>query len=142
MPKPARLWLLATVLACASLLTGCGKKTYPVEGQVVFEDGAPAKELAGYMVMFQPADQSVGTNGVIGANGEFTVGTFQDGDGAVLGKQRVAITPPIPMVDGPRPPELILAKYKTFETSNLEVEIKAETNRVTIKVERIKADNE
>ncbi len=57
-------WLLLALAAVA--LAGCGgRKTYPVKGQVVFKDGTPARELAGYAIMFECAEQKVGANGVI-----------------------------------------------------------------------------
>ena len=48
MGKPWGAFALLAVLAA-----GCGRKNFPVEGQVVWPDGAPAKELAGGMVQFE-----------------------------------------------------------------------------------------
>jgi len=132
-----RIALIVGILALV-LIAGCGDKTYPVQGQLVFEDNTPAKELAGFTVMFQSAEHKNSANGIVKADGSFTVGTFKDNDGAMLGKQRVAITPPVILVDGPRPPLLISKKYGDFETSELAIDIKAETNKVTIKLERAK----
>jgi hypothetical protein len=129
---------LAGLLLALSLLGGCGKKAYPVKGQVVYEDGAAANDLAGCYIMLESEDRKVSASGVIGPDGSFTVGTFQEGDGALLGKQRVAITPPIAEVHKPRPPAPIAAKYNSFDTSMLEIDIKAQTNEVTVKVERMK----
>lgn len=126
------------VLVALALLVGCGNKTYPVEGQVVFEDGSPAKDLAGYYIMFQSEDQTGGANGLIHADGSFSVGTFNDGDGALRGKQRVAIAPPAPEVHKPRLPVHLSDRYASFDTSGLEVEIKPQSNRLTIQVERLK----
>lgn len=120
------------------LFSGCGKKTYPVEGEVVFDDGTPAKELAGYHVMFQSLEHKASASGIVRADGSFTVGTMQDGDGSFLGPQRVALAPPAFELGKPRIPLLIDAKYGTFETSPLEAEIKNERNKITLKVERKK----
>ena len=136
--EPSRRILQLVLIAAAASVAGCGPRTYTVQGQLVFEDDSPAKELAGYTIMFQSIEHQKGADGIIQADGTFTVGTNRDGDGAMLGKQRVAITPPTPEVDAPRPRSLILKKYGSFDTSELEVEIKAETNRVKIKVERAK----
>jgi hypothetical protein len=119
-------------------LAGCAKKTYPVQGQVVFEDGAPAKELAGYGIAFQAKDVTANANGTIKDDGSFAVGTFEDGDGAPLGKHRVMITPPPPPIDAPRPRPVIADKYGNPETSGLTAEITAQTNKLTLKVERLK----
>jgi hypothetical protein len=123
----------------AFVACGCGERTYPVQGQIVFEDNAPARELAGYTIMFQSEQHQKSASGIVAADGTFTVGTFQDNDGALRGKQRVAITPPIPDTDAPRPPVIIdPAKYSDFAKSQLEVDVKAETNKVTLKVERLR----
>lgn len=136
--RPSLLRWLSLLVLCGAqvLLSGCGGKTYPVKGQVVFEGGVPAKELAGYLIMFQSEDQKEGANGLIRPDGSFTVGTFNEGDGSLRGKQRVAITPPAPDIHAPRQPSLIPDRYGSFDTSKLDVEIKPETNRLTIEVER------
>ena len=120
------------------LLSGCGNKTYPVRGQVVFEDGTPANELAGYAIMFQSEEHKTSAAGTIQPDGTFSVGTHTDTDGAMLGKQRVAITPPVPVIHVRRPPSLIHERYGDFDTSQLEIEIKPGTNQPTITVDRAK----
>ena len=120
------------------LLSGCGNKMYPVRGQVVFEDGTPANELAGYAIMFQSQEHKTSAAGTIQPDGTFSVGTHTDTDGAMLGKQRVAITPPIPLTHVRRAPSKIHERYGGFDTSQLEIDIKPETNQPTITVERAK----
>ena len=88
--------------------------------------------------MFQSQKHKNSANGIVQPDGSFTVGTLKDGDGAMLGTQRIAITPPIAEPEKPIPPKIIDKKYGDFETSKLEVEIKAEQNKITLKVERIK----
>ena len=127
-------WLFLLV-ACVPLV-GCGNKTYPVEGQVVFDDGTVAKELAGYLVMFQSEAHKTSADGLIQADGTFKMSTATPGDGAMLGTHRIAITPPLPDIHKGPAPVRIAAKYGQFDTSALTVEIKAETNRITLKVER------
>lgn len=136
--RVARHLSLLSLLLALYPLVGCGSKTFPVEGQVVFEDGAPAKELAGYYIMFQSEDRTAGANGLIRPDGSFSVGTFNEGDGALRGKQRVAIAPPAPEVHKPRLPIHLSERYASFDTSDLEVEIKPQTNKLTIQVERLK----
>ncbi len=129
---------LLTLLFTVLLLSGCGNRTHPVRGQVVFEDGSAANELTGYMVNFQSLEHNASATGIIQPDGTFTVGTFNDGDGALRGRQRVAITPPAVTGDEPPPPLLIPVKYGDFAKSELEVEITSAKNELTIKVERLK----
>jgi len=133
-----RLFTICIALMASGFATGCAKKTHPVEGQVVFEDGTPARELAGYGIAFHAKDVAANANGTIQPDGSFTVGTFADGDGAPLGKHRVAITPPPPKIDEPRKPPLIAKKYSSADTSELTVDVTAQANKVTLKVERAK----
>src|SRR5690349_18876722 len=86
-----RLTALGLVLAVAA---GCGSgNTSPVRGKVVFKDGKP---LNGGLVVFRPVDQKlqVSSRGDIHQDGTFTLGTYQEGDGAIPGKYQAAITPP------------------------------------------------
>jgi hypothetical protein len=124
----ARPGLLAVLLAVVPM-AGCGgDRTYPVEGQVVFQGGAPVRELVGYTVMFESEGNRFNATGVVRPEGRFTVGTHQPGDGAVTGKHRVAISPPLPEGDRPPHPSLLPDRYARFETFGLEVEIKQEKN--------------
>jgi hypothetical protein len=132
--KVTRGLLLAGVLGFSLLLAGCGSRTQPVEGIVVFKGGEPATKLAGYYVTFESVDQPVSATGVVQPDGTFKVGTYQDGDGALLGKHRVSIGPPAPDY-GDNPKSLILPKYNQPQTSGLEVTIMRGINKVTLEVE-------
>lgn len=137
----ARLRPTLTVLTLGGLLalTGCGgSSTLPVEGTIVFADTQqPARELAGYTVTFEQTEQKVSATGVVRPDGTFRLTTYKEEDGAVPGKHKVAITPPIPEVDTPAPPPLIPPRYSGLD-SGLEVEVKAGQPEVTLTVERIK----
>ncbi len=109
-----------------------------MQGKVVYEDGSPATNLAGYTVSFDCPAQKVSASGLIDSDGSFRVGTFEEGDGAMPGTHHVAITPPEAPVDGPPLPRLLDKKYGDMGTSGLEVEIKPGRNEVTLKVERAK----
>lgn len=107
------------------LFLGCGKgdlATYPVTGKVTFADGTP---MTGGLVTFsaQQAGKSIGARGPIQQDGTFTMGTFQPGDGAAAGEQRVSVVPPLPKVDRDEvkrlPPPPIDPKFGRFETSGL-----------------------
>lgn len=118
------------------LLSSCSSRTQPIRGVVQFADtNSPAKELAGYLVTFESADQQVSGTGVVKDDGTFEVSTFNKDDGAVLGKHRVALTPPVDE-EGATKPWLILRRYGEFKTSGLEAEVKSGTNDVVLTVER------
>jgi hypothetical protein len=72
------------------------------------------------------------------ADGTFRIGTYEDDDGALPGKYRVALTPPEPPLDAPRPKPIIDARYGDLDKSGLTADIKAENNVLEIKVERLK----
>src|SRR5262245_53038868 len=107
MSQTVRKLLCCSAAMLAFTTIGCAKNAYPVEGQVVFESDAPAKELAGSGITFEIKDKNVSATGTIKPDGTFTVGTFTDTDGAPPGKHRVAITPPPPKIDEPRTPPVI-----------------------------------
>ncbi len=134
------LGLILRSAVCGLVLTvaGCsGKGLVPVEGQVVYPDGTPVKGLDGGQVVFRSAGTggaSSNATGTIDAEGRFKLGSLTPGDGAARGTYQVLITPPDPTGDVPLP-RAIDPKYEKFETSGLEVEVKAEPNTVTLKVE-------
>lgn len=139
-------WRVAAMSIVAGLgfvmcfaLAGCGTaKTNPVAGKVVFKDGGDASALAGYRVDFQAVEQPMSGSGEVQPDGTFTISTFGNQDGAVPGKQKIAITPPPPLPDVVPPKPLIPRKYASFDTSGLETEIKPGTNEVTLELERLK----
>jgi hypothetical protein len=139
------------LLAAMTLpLLGCGgydkwkdgrPKTYPTTGSVIF-DGAPVE---GATLVFQPVDEVAGKPGtaVTDASGYFSVQTFDPGDGLTEGTHRVSIakTQMLDKVtkkvvtevnsDAPLIEDHLLPKrYSDFTTSKLEVEIKAEKNKL------------
>jgi len=76
-------------------ITGCGgKKLYPAEGRVVFDDDTP---LTGGWVTFEPVDPAAtkGATADIRADGKFQLGTYHPGDGAMEGKYRAVVKPPL-----------------------------------------------
>lgn len=128
--------LVVGVLGTLVLVSGCSRSPYdlaPVTGTVTV-DGKPADVI----VVFFPEDTQLrSANGATNANGRFTMGTLKGGDGAVVGKHRVAIstkTPP-PMrgggsvlgADKKVNEKFVLpfpVKYCNPETSGIEVEVK------------------
>jgi hypothetical protein len=104
----------------------------------MFKDGTPARELAGYTVDFEleSAEKKISATGEVREDGTFTVGTFKGADGAVVGKHRVALSPPLATDDRPMPRAAIADRYRDFKKSGLIVEIKPERNQVVLEVER------
>ncbi len=130
-------WLL-TLAACglASLSLGCRGAadrvaTAPVHGTVTL-DGKP---LPYGQVVFQPLSGRV-AKGVI-KDGQFTLGTYEAADGAVLGRHRVSVTAR-KALEGEEPdalpgisrfgPSLIPERYGDSASSGLEFEVTSGDN--------------
>ncbi len=81
-------------LPCLIFLVGCGPKssTIPVQGQVILN----GKPLAGGTLTFHPVNVSAGApnhmgQGTITPEGNYSVSTFQAGDGVMAGDYIVTI---------------------------------------------------
>ncbi|MFM7207045.1 MAG: hypothetical protein ACKO4T_10300 [Planctomycetaceae bacterium] len=88
-PRPSSITAAITALVLIAI-AGCGPKrpaTVPVRGTVTL-DGKP---VASATVLFQPP-QGVPGRAITGGDGGFTLTTFIDGDGAIPGRHRVAVT--------------------------------------------------
>jgi hypothetical protein len=129
---------VGTVLGCL-FVTGCGRETYPVAGQVVMKDGSSAKELEGYIVAFEGAESAVGT---IRSDGSFELSAVRASDGAKPGTYKVIIyQPPSDIPEGPRgkplPRTSILHdRYQSVATTDLVAEVKRASNKIELRVER------
>jgi len=121
----------------AAWLFGCSAgKTAPVNGQVKFKGGGDVSVLAGYAVAFELEGAKTSGVGEIKPDGSFTISTFGTDDGAVPGKHRVSISPPLsPDPDKPMPKPKIAAKYAGFDSSGLIVDIKPGRNEVVLEVD-------
>lgn len=122
---------------------GCGgSKTYPLNGTVFFTGGTePAKELFGYSITLEPeSPDSDGKknsgSGLIAADGTFKISTFEQNDGAVPGKHKVAITPPVQNGDGPAAKPLIPVRYGDLGTSGLIINVEAGKPDVKLEVSK------
>ena len=114
------VWLAAFVVGCSD---DDRLPTYQVTGKVVFSNGTPLK---GGWIIFESPEQGLAARGVIDTNGTFRLGTYEQFDGAVAGKQLVAITPATP--DGYDPDKgranpLIHQRFTHMDTSGLEYEV-------------------
>lgn len=119
MSKSYCIWGWAVIIASV----GCGShgpKTYPVTGEVVFEDGVA---LQGGIVEFTSAIEKISSQGIIKPDGKFHLTTIRDGDGAVEGEHRAIVM--YQFADGLvqhnhdaktfRRPDKKFASYKTSE---------------------------
>ena len=111
----------APLLASLSLI-GCGSGTVesqkllqpvPVKGSVLFK----GKPLAGGSIRFEPVDGGREAAGAIGPDGSFSLSTFQNHDGAVVGLHRVGIE-----ADGGKKIKLPM-KFRSPASSGIELEV-------------------
>ena len=142
----ASIVVLAYVQGCGRGLPDRGKVT----GKVTY-NGAP---LTAGTVNFTPQDNTLrAAAGKINADGTYTLTTFDEGDGAIVGKHRVAVVamestlpPDRPKVGGGiptqdpeylkkyQPKSLIPAKYMAPTTSELTFEVKKGRNSFNIEL--------
>jgi hypothetical protein len=107
------------VLALLTGLSGCGPRLYPVEGQLVWQDGQPAKELEGSMVYFESTEHRTVSRSSVRADGRFQLTTnkpeARGPDGVLDGLHRVYV------IDGS--PSIIDERFRNPATSGLEVKV-------------------
>jgi hypothetical protein len=124
---------LASLAALALLtgLCGCGRRLYPVEGQLVWQDGQPARELEGGMVYFESARHHTLSRSTVQADGRFELTTdraeAEGPDGAPPGVHRVYVVAPAE--------SLLDDRFRNPATSALEVKVPPD-RPVVLRVER------
>jgi hypothetical protein len=132
-----RIGLLAGGLLLVVLAAGCGNKgIYPVSGQLVDPDGKPITGMKGGAVELEGVDVKASANGSIDEEGRFRITTEKPGDGAHLGKHKVAITRPYYGPEQPAP-HVIQPKYESLETSGLEITVEPRSNVIKLTVEPV-----
>ena len=84
----------AWVILVAAMIFGCNKsdriRTYPVSGTVTFPYGSP---IGLSSILFESREHAIPAKGVVEEDGTFTLGTYEEDDGAGAGKHIVSITP-------------------------------------------------
>lgn len=101
------------------LCWGCGSSegpfagaTVPVQGKVTFR----GKPLSQGQIVFEPDSAGREAHGSINSDGTFELTTYKQGDGAVPGTHRVAVT-------GTSQKDRIPAKYQSIGSSKTEIEV-------------------
>jgi hypothetical protein len=133
--------LVSTLVTCAGvILAGCGGgsdllPTAPVSGTLAYEGKPVAK---GAIHFHPPKGQTA--NGVV-EDGKFTLTTYKEGDGAIVGKHRVAVdvVEEVPTKDGDTTSRsLIPKKYSEPDSSGIELEIPP-TGRPNLQIDLLKS---
>jgi len=129
-------------LVWLALIFGCGPShpvTYPVQGSVKFEDGAPV-EIGSVEFRSMEGEERTTARGKIEKDGSFTLSTFEPGDGALPGEHQVIVQQMVISEGlsaehhqhGRRVPR----KYADYSQSGLTAEIKAEkSNPIVIQLQ-------
>ncbi|QEH39010.1 hypothetical protein OJF2_76220 [Aquisphaera giovannonii] len=120
MRRFSTLLTTAALAAAASFpLSGCGSSsgevntaTLPVKGVVTYK----GKPLTSGVINFEPEAAGTEAHGAIGPDGSFTLTSYKDGDGAVAGPHRVAVS-------GTSKKDGVPAKYKNVSSSGVVVEV-------------------
>jgi hypothetical protein len=125
-----RRCILVLIAVSAALLNGCGSRnpaTYSVAGTVTYQ----GKPVEGAGVMFMP-NSGRPASGQTDVQGRFTLRTYKDGDGAVVGENVVCVSKMAPdPSDKTKDPmlrkmiSLLPARYATPVTSPLKVTVSA-----------------
>lgn len=141
--RPKSLAAAGALLFLVSLVAGCSKSdgalpVHPVSGQVTF-NGKPAAHAS---IIFHPQGAPEGAprpRAHADAQGNFTLSTYSQGDGAPLGEYAVTVElRPLVKKDGEfeSGPNIIPKQYSTPQTTKITTRVAEGTNTVPIKVVR------
>ncbi|MFO0951158.1 MAG: hypothetical protein U0835_08400 [Isosphaeraceae bacterium] len=148
--------LRAAVPSLALLVAGCGgdpskPKLGRVSGKVTYQGKPVTKGLVTFVPSSGPGTQTgQSAVGEIGGDGSYSLTTFENGDGAVLGQHVVIVqareedpaieggSMPIPDAKGRiniKPPKhLVPEKYASTESSPLKFEVKEGSNALDLEL--------
>jgi hypothetical protein len=135
---PRWISLLSSIILMAGILAsmiGCGgERAYPVRGQLVYEDGQPVKELAGFTVTFTSETLHKSARGNIDENGSFQLAQ----DGAFPGQYKVILTQPHPNPErGESRKPVVDEAYEHPAKSTLTADVEPKNNEFTFTLKRI-----
>ena len=141
--------VLAVVGFCCLLLSGCSDNlpTHKVVGTVEFPDGTKPKFGD---IEFYSEQLKINAHGEINRDGTFTVSTYEKGDGAVAGPQKIIIMQQVGNYLNAKSQikvkhdhgSLIDRKHFDYRTSGLNCEIEPGENQVRLIVERLPRQTE
>ncbi|RCS46130.1 hypothetical protein DTL42_16745 [Bremerella cremea] len=123
------LLLVATFLLTASGCGGSGGPTEKVTGKVTFKDGST---VSGGMIVFSDLVENSSSVGYIKEDGTYTLGTFDEADGAPIGKYKVTIVGNSEYGEK----SAIATRFGEQGQTPLKAEVKAEENTINFEVER------
>lgn len=138
----ARLRGMFSVIAAVALVVGCNRSdrlpTYAVSGRVILPDGSP---VGPGTIIFESHEHAMAARGTIHPDGSFTLGTYEEDDGAVAGLHTATVIPAAPddfdPDTQPYAPPPIDQRYMHPDTSGLEFEVKEQgPNRIDVVVQR------
>jgi len=136
-----RAWFALALVIGLPFVQGCsneGPAMAPVEGVVRYK----GKPLAFGGVLFQP-DSGFPAQGTIRPDGSFSLSTYEENDGAAIGRHRVQVScyeSQDPTRSQNSSGELMLGRslipehYTNFATSGIEVEVKEDNDLVVIEL--------
>lgn len=130
-----RRLFLALTLPCIALCFGCdqtGQGLAPASGTVT----ADGKPVTGGTITFIPSGEGKPGSGEVKSDGSFTLTTYKDGDGVVVGKGTISYTAPsveIPEDLKPGQP-LPSSPYSGLKPSTPDVSITSGKNTLTVEL--------
>ena len=138
--RPARRWAAALAGLLLIGLGGCGGGgLYPVQGKLLYEDGQPVKELAGFNVTFTSQKLGKSSVGTIEEDGSFRMTTERPNDGVFPGKYQVIISQPHPNPERNQHQQPIVdLAYENPEQTDLVADVEPIVNEFTFRLRRIK----
>tara|TARA_R110002095_G_scaffold190094_2_gene167789 strand:- start:4087 stop:4488 length:402 start_codon:yes stop_codon:yes gene_type:complete len=128
------LFVCLTAIGCGGANTDL-PSTAPVTGRVTYQD----QPVSNGLVTFHPANGSKPASGQTGKNGDFTLSTFERGDGAIFGKHKVTIVAyqegqDVSIVSADKLAYAVPKKYVNEATTSLEAEVKEGTNDIVLEL--------
>jgi hypothetical protein len=129
--------ILCLLVAAAAGCSDGRPPTYPVSGQVVFDDGSPVHVGT---VELKSREHNLHARGEIDPRGNFTLTTFERGDGAVAGTHDCVVVQMVMAEDvanlRPSSEGVVNPRYGSYATSGLVVHVNDEDpNELLLNVE-------
>jgi hypothetical protein len=127
-------------IAVLAMICGCSSDripTFPVRGRVTFPDGA---EVRTGVIELRSLEHGFNARSEIDRNGNFVLGTYENGDGAVAGQHQAIVMQFLATDSGPEMKhdhgDPVDQAYSDYATSPLRFEITDGANDLSVEVER------